>query len=85
MQISDLPVQAYLLGEIQRDRVLLERVPSREGDRWAIRAWGSCLTRDGHWEIEPMPSSRTDAFLARCRYATPEEALQVWTSRKGDL
>ncbi len=37
-------------------------------DVWAIRRGGYVLNRDGQWEHEPLPSSRDDAFLARCRY-----------------
>jgi hypothetical protein len=83
MQLSDLKIMSYSLGEIRGELVLLDRVPGPAGDRWAIRAWGYCLNRDGKWDYEPMPSSRTDAFFARCRYATPEEALQAWARREG--
>jgi hypothetical protein len=79
MQVSDLKIHAYLLHEDYRDRVVLERALGPDGVRWAIRNGGSCLNRRGRWEIEPFPSSRTDAFYARCRYATPDDALQVWT------
>jgi hypothetical protein len=66
--------------------VHLERCERPEGDaRWAIRHAGCCLNRKAEWEFEPIPSSRTDAFFARCRYDTIEEALAVWklTDRKG--
>ena len=44
-------------------------------DLWKIAdAAGNVLNKQGEWEWEPMPSSRDDAFLARCRYATLAEA-----------
>ena len=37
--------------------------------KYAIRKVGSqCLNHRGKWEIELQPSSRTDAFLKRCRF-----------------
>lgn len=52
----------------------------REPDiiRWAIRDAGYCMAKDGRWEYEPLPSSRTDAFLKRCRYNSVKDALEVW-------
>jgi hypothetical protein len=32
------------------------------------------LNKLGEWEFEPLPSSRDDDFLSRCRYATPIDA-----------
>lgn len=73
------------LAEISAYRVpgdvTIERVAQRDGpDRWAVRAplSGTCLGREGEWEPEPSPSSRDDAFYARCRFATVEEAYQHW-------
>lgn len=37
-------------------------------DVWAIRKGGWVLDRAGDWQIEPQPSSRDDAFYARCRF-----------------
>lgn len=48
----------------------------RSDDRWAICSGGFCYSREGDFEIEPMPSNRTDEFLARCRY-TLAEALAL--------
>ena len=47
-------------------------------DKWAIITYGLCYTRDGEWEHEPQPSSRTAEFLSRCRYSLAE-ALEVVT------
>lgn len=47
--------------------------------KYAITAQPSeVLNRDGHWEWEPQPSSRTDAFLARARFTSFDEALAVY-------
>ena len=36
---------------------------------WAIlNGMNECLNRKGSWEYEPFPSSRTYAFLQRCRW-----------------
>ena len=59
--------------------VTLERARRRGcPDRWAVRRWGSVLARTGEFEREPMPSSRDDAFLERCRFESVADALAVW-------
>lgn len=44
---------------------------------WAITDHGSNLNRSGEWEYEPSNSNKTDDFLARCRYGSPREALEI--------
>lgn len=48
-------------------------------DKWAIRNRGECLNRNGEWEYEPLPSSRTDEFLERCRFSLADalDALKL--------
>lgn len=46
-------------------------------DKWAIRQGGNCLNKSGEWEWEPMPSSRDDDFLARCRFDAAQEAIDA--------
>jgi hypothetical protein len=37
--------------------------------RWAVRLRGSrCLAADGRWDWEPIPSERTDEWLAKYRF-----------------
>ena len=43
-------------------------------ERFAIRRGRSCLNKSGQWEYEPIPSERDDAFFARCRFNTFDEA-----------
>lgn len=46
------------------------------GGAWAITNRGDCLNRDGKWEYEPQPSSRTPEFFERCRFGL-DEALRL--------
>jgi hypothetical protein len=42
---------------------------------WAVtNGCGDCMNKRGRWEFEPQPSSRTDAFLKRCRWESFHEA-----------
>lgn len=41
---------------------------------WAIREGGCVLTKKGEWEMEPIPSSRTEKFLSLTRWDSAEEA-----------
>jgi hypothetical protein len=46
--------------------------------RWAIvSGFSTVFSKHGVWEWEPQPSSRTEEFLARTRFVSPEEALAV--------
>jgi hypothetical protein len=40
-----------------------------------VRLNGNVLNKAGDWEWEPMPSSRDDEFLSRCRFETAEQAI----------
>lgn len=54
----------------RRGRLSIE---ARGEGLWAVLEDGSfCLNRDGEFEYEPMPSSRDDAFLKRCRFTLCE-------------
>lgn len=49
--------------------------PFYEGERFAVRNdLKRCLTVDGEWEHEPMPSSRDDTFYEWCRFKSFEAA-----------
>ncbi len=47
-----------------------------DADRWTIISRGYCYTRNGEWEWEPRPSSRTEEFFRATRY-TLAEALEI--------
>jgi hypothetical protein len=52
---------------IQRDNTIL----------YAVRCGGWVANADGDLECEPIPSSRDDDFIARCRFADWEQAFLV--------
>lgn len=60
-------------------QITVQRAIQVDGpDLWKVkRGDAHCLNRDGEWEYEPLPSSRDDDFLARCRYATADEAIDA--------
>jgi hypothetical protein len=62
------------LGEVTIDIVARIDGP----DRYAVRRGGSCLSKEGFFEWEMQPSSRTDEFFKRCRYNTFNEAAKVY-------
>jgi hypothetical protein len=46
---------------------------------WAIRRSGSVMSKTtGHFDYEPMPSSRDDEFFAEYRFTSMEEAINCW-------
>lgn len=54
----------------------VQRRPQRGGAvLWSVTDGFSVLAKDGTWEHEPNPSSRDDAFLDRCRFASADEAM----------
>lgn len=42
---------------------------------YAVRSMSRCLSRDGEWELEPIPSSRNDDWLDEHRFKSLDEAL----------
>lgn len=78
--MENLKVLVYELdGWKDLIEVRLECVKQIDGsDLWAIREKGFCLNKQGEWEIEPIPSSRTSAFYKRCRWKSAEAALTFW-------
>jgi hypothetical protein len=78
--MENLKIMSYQLdGWQDLIDVCLERVKQRAGpDLWAIREKGACLNKQGEWEIEPIPSSRTKAFFKRCRFKSAEAAFMFW-------
>lgn len=58
------------------------RVERRGAAAWAVCEGGSVVNRDGGRELEPMPSSRDDDFIARTRFPLAE-ALKIARARAG--
>jgi hypothetical protein len=78
---SPIPVW-YLLSIEDRNAITIQCVNYDRFNAWVIRdSIGQVLPKDGEWEIEPSPSSRSDEFLARTRYATVGTALMRWNTR----
>lgn len=74
-----LPVSAYDAG----GDVLIQAAKQIDGSTlWAVRRTGSCLSKEGEWEYEPLPSNRDADFLSRCRYATPHEAYGALKAKR---
>ena len=53
-------------------------VVQRGDDKWAIWDGAFVFARDGEWEEEPFPSSRTDEFIERTRYGRDEAISKVY-------
>lgn len=60
--------------------IRVERVQQLDGPPlWAVRQGSFALATDGRWEKEPLPSSRSAAFLQRCRFPTLSAAWDAAT------
>ena len=59
------------------------KVAWRGKGRWAVLHGPYCLTADGDWDHEMIPSSRTDEWLADHRFSEIE-AL-IWAARMAPL
>jgi len=51
-------------------------VEARSEATWAIITGNAVLNHDGEWEHEPMPSHRSDDFIARTRWPSAREAIE---------
>lgn len=60
-------ITEYTFGpETERDPV---RVIYRGADLWAVVRGHQCLSNKGVWDFEPLPSSRTETWLATHRFS----------------
>lgn len=62
IELLDIHPVKFQVGD---SRIFVE---SRGDGQWAVCRDGFCLADDGIWQWEPLPSSRDDAFLAKCRF-----------------
>jgi len=78
-KVSGAVVSAYSLPGLDGskiDEIRVERARQMNGGAlWAVRYRGDVLNKQGEWEWEPMPSGRDEAFLARARFNSAEEAI----------
>jgi hypothetical protein len=77
--MAELIVSEYIIEgdprELGSDDIRIARARQMDGSvKWAVRNRGACLNKSGEWEYEPMPSSRDEAFLARCRFDSVADA-----------
>ena len=78
--VGAVGIDAYYLPASKPyvDEIKICRTRQIEGpDKWSVRRSGECLNKRGEWEWEPMPSSRDDDFMARCRFDSPGEAIEA--------
>lgn len=70
---EDAEVTAYALPS----GISVERSMQRDGSYlWAVRdGFKKCLSKNGEWDYEPFPSSRTDEWLAAHRFTSASEAI----------
>ena len=62
--------------------ITVNRRDGLNGTKWAVVDHGLVLNKSGEWEYEPIPSSRDDEFLARCRFDSFDEAWKAAMERK---
>lgn len=87
--LSTLEIGSYILKKEYRNTISLVRVGGIDKDGMAINRWmikgpgSSCLSKSGEWDIEPLPSSRSDHYIEKHRWTDPEEAYSFWLAYKG--
>lgn len=71
------PTDVSAVGMIRGLKVELRTRVTDPDQLWAITStYNECLNHKNDWEYEPNPSSRTEAFLKRCRWKTRNEAVE---------
>ena len=66
------------------DRIVYIEVRDRpEGRGYAVTCDNVVLSKDGKWEYEPMPSSRTAEFIESTRYKSFDEAFNQFKKVTG--
>lgn len=80
-----LAVKFHLDGDpMSGTPVFAEKRKWAPEERWAVTRAGSCLNKGGGWEYEPSPSSRTEAFFERTRWATAEAAAEAYLATQAE-
>ena len=57
-----------------REIRIVEQVQRDGSTLYAVKEGPWAANHSGEWEYEPLPSSRDDAYLARCRFKEWEDA-----------
>lgn len=59
--------------------VIRRRRQLKGDDLWAVVCNNIYnLNKNGKWQREPLPSSRSDAFIANCRFTDEGDAYEAW-------
>lgn len=53
------------------------RIESRGDGMWVITDGANCLSKEGSWLYEPLPSRRDKLFLDRTRYSLDDAVAQA--------
>lgn len=78
----EIPEKKSDKNQIRVDNVFIEQRKQRDGSiKWVVIKGGNVLNRNGYWEYEPMPSSRSDKFISETRYDTVQEAIDYYNNR----
>lgn len=67
----------FFNGVYGRTIYIESRAQMDESVKWVVKMDDYNLGKDGEYYYEPMPSSRTDAFIKMTRFDSKEEALEV--------
>ena len=69
--------RADQFADMDSDAVEIDRVNSSlyKGERFAVRRSIACLSKDGRWQYEPLPSSRNLDFYHQFRFRTFKAAV----------
>lgn len=83
-RISRYTVNATPEGRDQYNHlweISVESSAQRDGSMlWAVRWMGRCLNRRGGWDLEPIPSSRTEAWLRAHRFDLETALRLAWAA-----
>ena len=68
----------WRVGDPGLDEVRIVERAQRDGSiMFAVTLRGWVANHEREWEYEPIPSSRDDDFIARCRFEEWEEAARI--------
>jgi hypothetical protein len=81
-KLHDAPLaMSFEVFRCESSAITIERVRQRDGpDKWAIRdGFRMCLSTEGVWDYESMPSNRPEDWIATHRFDDFEVA---WAAAK---
>lgn len=78
--LHDEPIPiSFEVAKIDRNETItIDRMVRTDGSvLWSIVWIGYVFNKGGEWEYDPLPSSRDDEFLARCRWDSFDAAVAM--------